>query len=761
MAIIDSLHVYASFRFTSLSPEMLEKFRYYMRDWDAHLSVKAERGLLLLECFLQVTGQSLDLCQTASGPFTAVAQEFIGALYCEQFYAASLPARYEFARAMQALFQEVAAQPKHKIFYVPLSLKYGEASAAVEEARQKFRAREKNLHKVELWKGWTFFNDRGVRVILPLYGVYVKFGAEFTARLFAACKTFQLVRRRTTTPCLKELATYLERQEALIVSDFLSTDCVTGFLKDFGSYYFKTGSKDGKASVAYLCATWAAFKNLVDECFIPQKVFARYRGEFPLVKRPSLSGDACHVAESDFGLVKEKLITPVPLEVTDAVAMELLEANIQNDHAIILRWARTEVRETWARYEQREKAKKLGRARFVQAIGGCDGTGWLNSKDNPDRYLHAATTFDYHGYLTERDGAALHLLYPLPLRETAQQLAIPGRWNLWAHCAVLIACHPSLTESMLTELQLYDKFDQKVGFQEADTGGVLIAYKRRRGELLAEERINLTAESANVVRQIIELTEPLREYLRARNDANWRLLLLSSGKGFGYPKRCYFEVPSRGTSLRSELIARLSKCSEISQLYAEKLLDAFSINSWRATTAIVVFFSTGSALEMSRSLGHSKYDTKLMTRYLPTPIFSFFQDRHIRQFQIGIIFEAMQDSDLLSKASGFEDDTALREFLRNHVIKSVPGFVGMDESVEGKTFAVEEILIAINQEVIEALIEVKTAVAEGNKEQEMQYWADIWVQLERAIERDAFTRPDIFEHLIAARKNIVKSREGT
>lgn len=763
MAIIESLPVYASFKFVSLTPPVLEKLRLSMEKCKTYVAVRAERGLWLLECYLQITGLSLDLNEEFSRRFDEIAHEFVGAIFSDEFYAASSRTRYEFAMSLQAVFQQfsLTVYPRTSS-YLPLKLSYDGISVVINNASQRYLARPKDMAKVALWHGWTFFNNHGIRVILPLYDVYVALGPQFTTRLHEACKTFQLARKRAATPCLKEFVGYLSaRREEIKAIDFQSSAFVSEFIRDFGKHYFITCSTNGIASVEYMSKTWMAFKNLVDECFIPGNVFARYQGEFPLAQAPRASGDLCHLSESALGLVKEKLITPVPIQVSDSVAMELLKTNILSDYEIILQWARTEVREMWGKYEQRQKNKNLGCVRHKQKVGGCDGTGWLNNPENPDRYIHAAATFEYHRYLTEFDAGGLHLLYPQPLAQTAETLAIPMRWSLWAHCAVLIANHPNITESMLLDLALYDKFGHRVGFQETDAGGLLVAYKRRKGAALAEVRIDLNAETDEIVRQLIELTEPLRSYLRNKKDENWRLLLLSTGKAFGYPKRCQFEVPPQNTSLKNELVKRLSKAAGIADAYAMKLLSAFTMNSWRATAAIAVYFRSGSALEMSRALGHAHYDVKLMTRYLPSPIFAFFQDRQVRQFQTAIICEAMKDSEYLLIASGLSSKKTLDEFLQNHVIKSVPPFLKQpDGNAEEKGSASSEILFGVNQAILESLIEVHSRVVAGEEDPGMKYWANVWIQLERVIERDATRRPDIFDHLIAARGANQATRRG-
>ncbi|WVV47951.1 hypothetical protein THH46_30435 [Pseudomonas sp. NA13] len=72
---------------------------------------------------------------------------------------------------------------------------------------------------------------------------------------------------------------------------------------------------------------------------------------------------------------------------------------------------------------------------------------------------------------------------------------------------------------------------------------------------------------------------------------------------------------------------------------------------------------------MSEALGHKSFDPSLLARYLPAPIWDFFQDRWIRIFQAGIIIEAMDGSPYKLKASGFDTLEQVEEFLLNHSIQ--------------------------------------------------------------------------------------------
>lgn len=758
MALITAISHYQDYEHEKLTPETLAELQKAADECPSYIRTKFKRALKLLECYLQITEQDFGLSSSKkNSKANQIVNGFIGALYSDDFFAASFVSRYEYATAIQAVITSSSLSESSVRSYKPIQLSYTTASPDVLIWLEFFKHLKKCPVRQQLWNGWVFKNSKGLNCVMPLFPMYSRLGLRFTHRFFDACQTYYSGRVRGTIPCLKELSKFIKHYPSSINGEsFQSGRFVTQFIRDFGRYYFTTESRPKPATVQYLCNSWRGFKGLVDDCLIPQSVFAAYIGTFPLPKGGNTSGDATHVQESDFGYMKYKLLTPVPLEVTDSVAMSLLRQNIEGDYQTMRDWAVCEVEDMWARYEARNRNAVAGKVREVQEIGGCDGSGWLNNSANPMKFIHAAATFVHHGYLSNRD-VALHLLYPQPLTLTADELALPKRWSLIPHCVLLIDCHPELTESMLTELPLYDKKNKLVGFEESSEGCFLTCYKGRKGPDNAQVRISLKPEAAKIVSQVIQLTSPLRAYLKDRNDPAWRLLFISSGKGFAYPRKCNFALSQAENSTFLEAVSKLSTKSAISEKYAAELLKRFSLNTWRATVGVIVFFRTNSAAAMSKALGHTRYDPKLLCRYLPTPIFAFFQDRNVRTFQIGIILHAMKGSEHIVEASGFDSVESTHTFLQSR-FNSEQIFPEPNKTeCESKTkhAAVGEILFSVDPAVLATLIQICNVVREGKQvSSEMRYWASVFVQLERLIERDCTRRPDIYAHLTAARQSL-------
>ena len=74
---------------------------------------------------------------------------------------------------------------------------------------------------------------------------------------------------------------------------------------------------------------------------------------------------------------------------------------------------------------------------------------------------------------------------------------------------------------------------------------------------------------------------------------------------------------------------------------------------------------------MSIALGHSKLDVKLLSSYLPKPLWDYFTDRWIRIFQNILIYESLKDTNYLLSAMDINESN-LEDFIKNHHFKEIP-----------------------------------------------------------------------------------------
>ena len=92
----------------------------------------------------------------------------------------------------------------------------------------------------------------------------------------------------------------------------------------------------------------------------------------------------------------------------------------------------------------------------------------------------------------------------------------------------LIIDHPSITESFLNNCELYNDQNELHCIRESDAGTVLISYKLRKGTEKAEQQILLKESSREALCKLIEMTSSMRNYLRKRNNNDWKKLFICS-----------------------------------------------------------------------------------------------------------------------------------------------------------------------------------------------------------------------------------------
>lgn len=164
---------------------------------------------------------------------------------------------------------------------------------------------------------------------------------------------------------------------------------------------------------------------------------------------------------------------------------------------------------------------------------------------------------------------------------------------------------------------------------------------------------------------------------------------------------------------------------------------------------------------MANALGHTKYDSSLLSSYLPEPILAFLQTRWIRIFQRGIICEAMKGSPRLLEVARFESMDELHEFLKNHALRDIPLHLQNPEHLStpaGKQHPArddltDQVVISIDTGVLTALISLTNAVANSKNRVSLCskaiYWARFTELVVREIE-DGYNS-DLQHHLSLAR----------
>lgn len=590
----------------------------------------------------------------------------------------------------------------------------------------------------------------------PFYQLYVRLGREFVTELHDLCDQYYRTRKAVRIVAINDLAVFICAHPAISAELLKSRSFMSKFWSEFFLHYVTTGyARD--VAVSSLLRGWNnefvffAKTFLIGSGFLADS-FGRFpcsaEGSYACPKKTNIKKDR------DGYEVKTKLITHVPLQVSDQEAMEILFSRINEDIETTLKWARNSVASTWQRLQLREELASKGAVRAIGTTNQSNGGRWHIDHANPDFGANIAATFAHHGYQTAND-QWLGGLYGKPLAVAAEILAIPTTGTLLPHCAVLVAVHPIITPSFLETNELYDARGNLTAYTTSAAGPVLIGYKDRNGPAKSRQEVQLTAETDEIVKQIIHLTRPLREYLKSRGDDNWRRLLLTSGCSFSYPRPIArlasdTSIPSRLVSLANDVKA----VTRLTLAEAQDFAERFSLSALRASVGVSIYLRERNVRKMADALGHTEYRADLLSRYLPEPILAFFEERWVRLFQAGVIAQAMIGSPYVVVATGFKNMAELDNFLTNHALKPYPGAISAHANeVRKKPDLSKEILIAVDTHILMLLLAVIHAVNLSTRQPSgiAIFWAEFGEKVIAHIDSNECKRPDLKQYLSEAK----------
>jgi len=557
------------------------------------------------------------------------------------------------------------------------------------------------------------------------------------------------------TPLSQFIFTYPHKLDG---NSFKDQSFVNGFLRQFMEYYFRTKYANGDgAKISTLIALWRReFRFFIEEYLMKDGLFARTTAAIPMPPIRRVLASNTNIKKNENGeLVRVKLLTNIPLNITDDEAINLIFSQVNTDFNIALDWGRYLSNSVYTNYKNRLKLASTGVVRHYQVGEKLNhgSRGRVSLKNDPKYLQNAAATLQENIHIANTYEA--NRLLGSPLDDLAKQLGMPVTGALLGHCMVLVANHPQITPSFLENFQLFDKNGKLVGYINSDERNKLIGFKYRRGSKLAEQVIILNDETSQIVEQLIEITTSLREFLKAKHDDAWRYLLLTCKQGFCYPARIKKMATETSEPIREQkLVESLSHVTSLSLAERESFVRQFSLSSLRASAGVLVYFKTRSVSEMAKALGHAKFDPKLIQRYLPAPLLAFFEERWIRIFQTGIILEALKDSPYRLTASGFKSFEEMDIFLKNHIFK--PLYIPDTKKNSSENKDLSEVIFGLDCDVLSILLSIQNIAEDTSKKltEKTKYWIEISKQLIRYIESEQFNRPDLQLFLETARKAI-------
>ena len=164
--------------------------------------------------------------------------------------------------------------------------------------------------------------------------------------------------------------------------------------------------------------------------------------------------------------IKDKLITEVPLEISDEKSIHVLKEKVNQDIAIVKKWAESVLNDYIAQ----------------QSIGNYP---------TDDFFLEDIEKLK-NKYKMWREGSIKEWL-----NKSINKKAIFNKTHAFASCCLLVINNPAITEQFLKELT-------QSCVIKTDQGTYLVGKKHRKGNEYSEQKILLTKEAEKIVNIILE-----------------------------------------------------------------------------------------------------------------------------------------------------------------------------------------------------------------------------------------------------------------
>ncbi len=617
-----------------------------------------------------------------------------------------------------------------------------------------------NKNRLKYWCGFSIKGRKGEVNYLELQGVYENISPKLALLCYKQISEETLKRTRPDVTVYNNFFNYLAKNnDKYNISTFIDSRSIDILFKNYCKDYFLIELKEKKRNIHSVTSNWNMFIGRVTDTFLKPGIWKKpISGRLPHIINQGTNSKKTNIKKNHDGIeVKKKLLTDIPIQITDQEAIKLLFGNIESDLKTIESWAISQAKDLYDRYQNRKKFSLKG-----TVFSSIQKDFGRKSPEYQELIHHLAATYEAQGH---ENGFSFRFQSKITCRDIMHTLGIPkNSHDLAPYKFLLTIYHPEITPTYLRDLELYDKRGNLVGFVEIDGVYWLTGYKDRKTPAHAEQRIKLRENSAKLIKELIEITESVRLALKNENNDLWRFLFINYSNGM--KKKIKSSNITYNKSQKDRNISSYINFSNQIQEFTDKRgekLDQFiwnvSLSTIRASSAILVYLNTYDIQEMSRALGHTNATKDKLREYLPEPIFAFFQSRWIRLFQKAIICEAMKESEYILNATKFQTIDELHIFLMNHALNNKSTFYNKEKkspNIKNKLESNSHVYFSVDQGILVTLLSLEHAVKSSSKNRPISGYAKYWSKVSELITNEINRCNDrnLKTILIKAEKNI-------
>ncbi len=311
---------------------------------------------------------------------------------------------------------------------------------------------------------------------------------------------------------------------------------------------------------------------------------------------------------------------------------------------------------------------------FVNYFGSHHPYGYQNVLARV-RYEHNnfyPTTVNNKVNFTDPALSSLLRTIPSPQKYSAH-LGLPTTRNLIPFFVLLMLKNPRINVGALLKVEVEGKNGVNQLLSTAGDESKNVRMKVKKGRAKCEKSSVCDNESKAVIEHILQMTSPLREYLRKQGDERYNKLWLCGGhSGSEVPwvlssdmLRVHFG--QKAFVNESGDICNIDDVSDkksflLSHNELRPYIGIANLPRLRTTAGLLVWFkSGGDAKAVARALGNSV--SVSLDHYIPKPIQLLMNKRIIRRFQNLLIITATAGEPFMLEASDFRNMEDLHTFL--------------------------------------------------------------------------------------------------